>query len=327
LGVDGAVRWGFLSTANINDKLLPGAQASPDLDVVAVASRDAGRAEAYARKRGIERAYGSYEELLADPEVEAVYISLPNSMHVDWSVRALEAGKHVLCEKPLSRHPEDVERAFDAAEKAGRILMEAFMYRHNPQTKRLVELVADGAIGRLRLVRAAFSFPLDDASNVRLDAELEGGGLMDVGCYCVSGARLLAGEPESVYGEQVAASGVDELFTGMLRFPDDVLAEIDCGLVLPVRDELEAIGEEGSIFLDDPWHCRTPVLEMRREDSTERIELEPVDSYRLQLEDMSAAVRGGEEPLLGCEDALRQARVIEALYRSADEGRPVSLAS
>jgi xylose dehydrogenase (NAD/NADP) len=328
LGVDGAVRWGFLSTANINDKLLPGAQASPDLDVVAVASRDAGRAEAYARKRGIERAYGSYEELLADPEVEAVYISLPNSMHVDWSVRALEAGKHVLCEKPLSRHPQDVERAFDAAEKAGRILMEAFMYRHNPQTKRLVELVADGAIGRLRLVRAAFSFPLDDASNVRLDAELEGGGLMDVGCYCVSGARLLAGEPEAVYGEQVAAaSGVDELFTGMLRFPDDVLAEIDCGLVLPVRDELEAIGEEGSIFLDDPWHCRAPVLEMRREDSTERIELEPVDSYRLQLVNMSAAVRGGEEPLLGREDALRQARVIEALYRSADEGRPVSLAS
>ena len=176
MGVDGAVRWGFLSTANINDKLLPGAEASPDVDVVAVASRDAGRAEAYARERGIERAYGSYDELLADPEVEAVYISLPNSMHVEWSIRALEAGKHVLCEKPLSRHPEDVERAFDAAEKAGRILMEAFMYRHNPQTKRLVELVESGAIGRLRLVRAAFSFPLDDASNVRLNAELEGGG-------------------------------------------------------------------------------------------------------------------------------------------------------
>ncbi len=300
MGVDGAVRWGFLSTANINDKLLPGAEASPDVDVVAVASRDAGRAEAYARERGIERAYGSYEELLADPEVEVVYISLPNSMHVEWSIRALEAGKHVLCEKPLSRHPEDVERAFDAAEKAGRILMEAFMYRHNPQTKRLVELVEGGAIGRLRLVRAAFSFPLDDASNVRLNAELEGGGLMDVGCYCVSGARLLAGEPESVYGEQVAAaSGVDELFTGTLRFPGDVLAEIDCGLVLPVRDELEAIGEEGSIFLDDPWHCRTPVIEVRREDGTERIELEPEDSYRLQLENMSAAIRGSAEPLLG----------------------------
>jgi len=326
MGLDGAVKWGFLSTADINDKLLPGADASPDVDVVAVASRDLERARAYADERGIERACGSYDELFADPEVEAVYISLPNSMHVEWSIRALEAGKHVLCEKPLSRHPEDVERAFDAAEKAERILMEAFMYRHNPQTRLLVELVESGAIGRLRLVRAAFSFPLEDTSNVRLNAELEGGGLMDVGCYCVSASRLLAGEPESVYGEQVpAASGVDELFTGSLRFPNGVLAEIDCGLVLPVRDELEAIGEEGSIFLDDPWHCRKPVLEVRKENDTERVELEPEDSYRLQLENMSAAVRGQAEPLLGREDALGQARAIEALYRSAGEGRRVEL--
>jgi D-xylose 1-dehydrogenase (NADP+, D-xylono-1,5-lactone-forming) len=328
MGVGDAVRWGFLSTANINDKLLPGANASPDVEVVAVASRDLERARAYADERGIERAHGSYDELLADPEIEAVYISLPNSMHVEWSIRALEAGKHVLCEKPLSRHPEEVERAFDAAEGAGRILMEGFMYRHNPQTSRLVELVETGAIGRLRLVRAAFSFPLHDTTNVRLNAELEGGGLMDVGCYCVSGSRLLAGEPESAYGEQVAAaSGVDELFTGSLRFPNGVLAEIDCGLVLPVRDELEAIGEEGSIFLDDPWHCRKPVLEVRKEDGIERIELEPEDSYRLQLENMSAAVRGQAEPLLGREDALGQACAIEALYRSAGEGRPVTLTS
>ena len=326
MGVGDAVSWGFLSTANINDKLLPGAEASPDVELVAVASRDLGRAEAYARERGIERAYGSYEDLLADPKIEAVYISLPNSMHVEWSIQALEAGKHVLCEKPLSRHPEDVERAFDAAEKAGRILMEAFMYRHNPQTRRLKELVEGGAIGRLRLVRAAFSFPLDDAANVRLNDELEGGGLMDVGCYCISGSRLLAGEPESVYGEQVAApSGVDELFTGTLRFAGDVLAEIDCGLVLPERDELEAIGEEGSILLDDPWHCRKPVIEVRREEGTERIELEPEDSYRLQLENMSASIRGHAEPLLGREDALGQARALQALYRSADERSPAAL--
>jgi len=326
LGIDGAVKWGFLSTANINDKLLPGAEASPDVDLVAVASRDAGRARAYARERGIERSYGSYDELLADPDVEAVYISLPNSMHVEWSIRALEAGKHVLCEKPLSRHLNDVEQAFDAADKNGRILMEAFMYRHNPQTKRLVELVEGGAIGRLRIVRAAFSFPLTDGTNVRLNAELEGGALMDVGCYCVSGSRLLAGEPEVVYGQQVAASsGVDELFAGTLRFPGGVLAEIHCGLVLPERDELEAIGEEGSIFLDDPWHSRSPVLELRRDEGTERIELVPEDSYRLQLENMSAAVRGRAQPLAGRADALGQARAIEALYRSADEGGPVSL--
>jgi D-xylose 1-dehydrogenase (NADP+, D-xylono-1,5-lactone-forming) len=325
LGVD-AVKWGFLSTANINDKLLPGAEASPDVDLVAVASRDAGRAEAYALERGIGRAYGSYEDLLADPDVEAVYISLPNSMHVEWSVRALEAGKHVLCEKPLSRHPDDVERAFDAADKNGRILMEAFMYRHNPQTERLVELVKGGAIGRLRLVRAAFSFSLADTTNVRLNAEFEGGGLMDVGCYCVSGSRLLAGEPEAVFGRQVAAaSGVDELFAGTLSFPGGVLAQIDCGLVLPERDELEAIGEEGSIFLDDPWHCRKPVLELRTDQGTERIELQPQDSYRLQLENMSAAVRGRAVPLLGRADALGQARAIEALYRSANEGLLISL--
>jgi D-xylose 1-dehydrogenase (NADP+, D-xylono-1,5-lactone-forming) len=137
VGVSDAVRWGFLSTANINAKLLAGAAESDRVDVVAVASRDTARADAYAREHGIERAHGSYEALLEDTEVEAVYISLPNSMHVDWSIRALEAGKHVLCEKPLSRHPDEVDRAFDAADQAGRLLMEAFMYRHNPQTKRL----------------------------------------------------------------------------------------------------------------------------------------------------------------------------------------------
>jgi xylose dehydrogenase (NAD/NADP) len=325
VGLSPSVRWGFLSTANINAKLLAGAAESDRVEVVAVASRDALRAESYAREHGIERAHGTYEALFEDPEVEAVYISLPNSMHVDWSVLALEAGKHVLCEKPFSRHPGDVERAFDAADRAGRILMEAFMYRHNPQTRRLQELVEEGAIGRLRLIRAVFSFPLRDSPNVRLDPALDGGALMDVGCYCVSGARLLAGEPAQVYGEQaVAATGVDEVFTGTMRFPGDVLAELDCGLALPMRDELEAIGESGSIFLDDPWHCRKPGLELRTEEGTEAIRLEPVDSYRLELENMSDAIRGRAEPLLGREDALGQARAIDALYRSAAEGRPVA---
>ena len=326
MGVGEPVRWGFLSTANINDKLLPGARESGLVEVLAVASRNAERAAAYARERGIERAYGSYDELLADSDVEAVYVSLPNSLHVEWSLRALEAGKHVLCEKPLTRRPSEVEQAFDAAERAGRILMEAFMYRHNPQTARLAELVASGAIGRLRLVRAAFSFPLADAANVRLDPGLDGGGLMDVGCYCVSGARLLAGEPEQVFGRQVLSpSGVDELFTGTMRFPGDVLAQFDCGLALPVRDELEAIGEEGSVFLDDPWHCRAPVLQLRTESGLDEVVLEAADSYRLQLENFGAAVRGAAEPLLGREDALGQSRAIEALYRSAEEGRPVDL--
>jgi D-xylose 1-dehydrogenase (NADP+, D-xylono-1,5-lactone-forming) len=326
MGMNGTVSWGFLSTANINDKLLAGAAESDRVDVIAVASRDAARAEAYARQRGIERAYGSYEELLADPDVEAVYISLPNSLHVEWSIRALEAGKHVLCEKPLSRRPVDVERAFDVAAQSDRHLMEAFMYRHNPQTAKLKELVGEGAIGRLRLVRAAFSFPLADAEDVRLDASLDGGGLMDVGCYCINGARLLAGEPDRVYGEQVLSeSGVDELFTGMMRSPDDVLVQFDAGLVLQERDELEAIGEDGSLFLDDPWHCQSPVIELRTADGVKEIAVEPADSYRLQLENLSDAIRGEAEPLLGRDDALGQGRAIDALYRSAAAGRPVNL--
>ncbi len=312
-------RFGILSTARINRLLLAGAAKSDRVDVVAVASRDLARAEAYAREQGIERAYGSYEALLADPELDAVYISLPNSMHVEWSIRALEAGKHVLCEKPLTRKVADAERAFDAAERAGRHLMEAFMYRHHPQTSRLVQLVEEGAVGELRLVRAAFSFTVDSPTNIRVLAELDGGALMDVGCYCVSGVRLLAGEPDQVQGEQVLGQGgVDVRFAGTMRFARDVIGQFDCGLDLPVRDELEVIGSEGSLFLDDPWHARSPVIELRHDDETERIEVEPADSYQLELENLSDAIRGEATPLLGRDDAVGQARAIEALYRSAE---------
>jgi xylose dehydrogenase (NAD/NADP) len=320
-----SVRFGILSTAHINRLVLAGAQESDRVEVTAVASRDLARAEAYARGWGIERAYGSYEELLADPELDAVYNPLPNSLHVDWSIQALEAGKHVLCEKPLSRRPEDVERAFDVADRAGRLLTEAFMYRHNPQAARLKELVDGGAIGELRVVRAAFSFTIGDKSNIRLAADLDGGALMDVGCYCVSGSRLLAGEPESVFGRSVAEVGVDTVFAATMTFPGNVIAQFDCGFSLPMRDELEAVGSEGSIFLDDPWHCRNPVIEVRREGNVELIELEPVDSYRLELENLADTIRGDGELLLGREDAVQQARAIDALYRSADSGAAVSL--
>ena len=321
------VRWGIVSTAHINRLVIPPAHASQKVDLIAVASRDRQRAEDYARKWQIERAYASYDELLEDPDVEAVYISLPNTMHCEWSIRAVEARKHVLCEKPMSRHPEEVEAAFDAAERAGRFLMEAFMYRHNPQTKRLKELVDGGAIGDLRLVRSVFSYGLFDEENIRLLTELEGGALMDVGCYCVSGSRLLGGEPERVYGEQFTGpTGTDWVFTGSLRFANDVLALFDCGTTLPERDELEAIGTEGSLFLDDPWHCRKPVIELRRADGAiDRIELDPVDSYGLELDNLSDAIRGEGEPLLGRVDAVAQARTIEALFRSAATGAPVGV--
>ena len=321
------VRWGFLSTARVNRRILAAAEKSSTARVVAVASRDAGRAEAYAVEHGIPRSHGTYEALLEDPEVDAVYISLPNSLHVEWSVRSLAAGKHVLCEKPLTRNPEEAEEAFEAAERAGRILMEAFMWRHSPQTAKLVQLVEGGVIGELQLVRATFSFPLEGRRNIRLDPELGGGALMDVGAYCVSAARLLAGEPERVYGEQVIGdSGVDILFTGLLRFPRGVLAEIDAGMRLPRRDGLEAVGTEGSLVIADPWLAQRLVLHLRRGESREEIALPPADPFRLELENMCAAIAGEAEPLLGRDDAVGQARALDALYESADAGAPVTIA-
>ena len=312
------MRLGLLSTADINRKVIPGAQASEKVDLIAVASRDRARADEYAETWEIERAYGSYEGLVADPDVDAVYISLPNNLHREWSIRSLEAGKHVICEKPFSKRSEDVAAAFDAAERAGRLLTEAFMYRHNPQTARL---------GELRVVRTAFSYSLYDTDNIRLRTDVDGGSLMDVGCYCVSGSRLLGGEPDSVFGQAfIGPSGTDWVFTGVLRFPGDVLALFDCGTCLPERDELEAIGSEGSLFLDDPWHCNVPVIELRGLDgSVERIELEPVDSYQLELENLADAIAGTSPLLLARDDAVAQARTIEALFRSAESGASVSL--
>lgn len=323
-----AVKWGIVSTADINRKVIPGAHASGKVELVAVASRDQARADAYAEEWDIPRAYGSYEALLEDPDVEAVYISLPNTMHAEWSIKSLEAGKHVLCEKPFTRRADEVVAAFDAADRAGRLLSEAFMYRHNPQTKKLKELVGSGAIGELRLIRSAFGYGLYDEDNIRLRADVEGGSLMDVGCYNVSGSRLLGGEPERVWAEAwYGPSGTDWIFTGTMRFPGNVIATFDCGTAMVERDELEAIGSEGSLFLDDPWHCNKPVIEVRRDDRVERIELERADSYQLELENVSDAIRGEGELLLGRDDALGQARALEALHASATTSTPRELES
>ena len=316
-----SVRWGLLSTARINDKLLG---AGGDR-FVAVASRSAERAREYAEQRGIERAFGSYEELLGDAGVDAVYIGLPNGMHVEWATRALQAGKHVLCEKPMSRHPAEIEAVFDLADSQGLILAEAFMWRHHPQVSRARELIAEGAVGRLRHLRAAFSFVLTDPGDVRLQTALEGGALMDVGCYCVSGCRTLAGaEPERVYAEQVTGGdGVDVRTAAVMRFPDDVSATFDCAFDVDNRDELEVIGDAGSLFLDDPWHGGEPVIEVRRGGEVGLERLPAADSYALELEDFEAAVGGRRPPLLGRDDALGQARTIAALYQSASDGIPV----
>ena len=315
------MRLGLLSTANINQMVIGGAPAA--VEIAAVASRDGARAQAYASEHGIERAHGSYEALLDDDGIDAVYISLPNGLHHEWTLKAIEAGKHVLVEKPYSRRSAEVEEAWDAADRAGLVVMEALMWRHHPQAAVARALVEDGAIGRLREIRTTFSFQLLELDNVRMALDLDGGALMDVGCYCVSGARLLGGEPERVFGEQVlGASGVDVDFYGTLRFPGDVVAQFDASFTLPKRQRLEAVGDGGTLVLEAPWRSdwggRVLV-------NGEPVDVPAADPYGLELANLAAAIAGEAEPLLGREDALAQARVIEALYRSAESGEAVRL--
>ncbi len=313
------IRWGLLGTGNITAKLLRGARLSHEVAVTAVGSRTLERARAFAAANDIPRAHGSYEDLLADPEVDAVYISLPNSMHHAWTMASLHAGKHVLCEKPYSRHPDEVVEAFDAAEAAGLVLEEAFMWRHTPQVRTLLELLP--RLGPLRVVRSTFGHLLDRPYDVRIDALLDGGSLMDVGCYCVSASRLVAGEPIRVAAEQVMGpSGVEVRFAGVMRFGTDVLATFESGFD-GATESLELIGRDARLFLPDPWHSIRGELYL----DDERIQVPATNPYQLELEDVSAAIRGEREPLLGRADALGQARTIDALYRAAATTSVVSL--
>ncbi len=321
------MRLGLLSTANINRAILTGAAGTDRVEVVAVASRDENRARSYAAEHGIATAHGSYEALLADPAVDGVYISLPNGMHHAWTMRALEAGKHVLCEKPYSRRPQEVEEAFDAADGAGLVLTEAFMYRHHPQTETIRRLVADGAIGRLCAVKTTFTFPLHNLSDVRALPELDGGALMDVGCYCVSGIRLFAGDPEHVRGEQVVGTtGIDMGFHGTLRCADDVVGQFEASFRSPERQSLEAVGEDGVLVAEAPWRVDWGGgVTLRRGEATESVEIETANSYTLELVNFADAAEGRAELLIGRDDALGQARTIDALYRSAEQGAMMRL--
>ena len=301
-------------------QLLAGARRTTAVEVVAVGSRTVERAAEFAAEHGIARSHGSYEALLADPDVEAVYISLPNSLHHPWTLRALEAGKHVLCEKPYSRRPADVVAAFDAADRRGLVLTEGFMWRHHPQARTIGELLSD--LGELQTIRATFSFVIEHQSDVRLRSDLDGGSLMDVGTYCVSGARLLTGEePDLVFGVQVVGpTGVDVRFNGLLHFPGGAVAEFMSGFEADHRG-LEAIGSDGSVRLTNPW---LPEDASYVRDGVE-VPFGPFDPYQLELEDLSRAIRERRPPLLGRADALGQARAIDALYRSAATGVPIRL--
>ncbi len=314
------VRLGILGTGRITRALLAGARRTTAVEVVAVGSRTAERAAGFAAEHGIARSHGSYEAFLADPHVEAVYVSLPNSLHHPWTLRALEAGKHVLCEKPYSRRPADVATAFDAADRAGLVLTEGFMWRHHPQARTIGELLSD--LGELQTIRATFSFVIEHQNDVRLRSDLDGGSLMDVGTYCISGARLLTGEePDLAFGVQVLGpTGVDVRFNGLLHFPGGAIAEFMSGFEAD-HQGLEAIGSDGSVRLTNPW---LPEDASYVRDGVE-VPFGLFDPYQLELEDLSRAIRERRPPLLGRADALGQARAIDALYRSAASGGPIRL--
>ena len=329
---DRKLRWGVLSTANIGRWAVnPAIQASSNGELVAVASRDADRASEFAAQWEIPRPFGSYEALLADEDIDAVYIPLPNSLHREWTIRAAEAGKHVLCEKPLALTEAECREMIDAASANGVRLMEAFMYRFHPRTEKVLQLARDGAIGDIRMISSVFTFHLNRPDNIRLDPELGGGSLMDVGCYCVNVSRTIAGcEPVEVQAVAVqASSGVDEMMAGTLRFPGDLLASFQCGLNTKRRESFEIGSADACLRVADAFlpGVDDVVIEELRDGEDPRLHrVAGVDEYRLMVEHFAGCVIEGTEPRYTAAEAALNMRTIEALYGSARAGgRPVEV--
>jgi len=324
------LRWGVLGVANIAVRaVIPPLQRARNGRVVAIASRTAEKAREAAQRLEIPRAHASYEALLADPDVQAVYIPLPNSMHREWTIRCAEAGKHVLCEKPLSLTAAECQEMIAACRRHGVILMEAFMYRFHPRTERVARLVADGAIGDVRLVRASFTFRLQSPENIRLQPDLGGGALYDVGCYGVNVSRLVLGEPRAALAfGQTGPSGVDEVLGAVLQFEGNRLAVIDCGLTLSRRQEYEVVGTEGSLTVPTAFLPGTTDAEIHIVQGTEQsvVTIPGVNQYQLMVEHFADVV-AGQAPLgLPPEDAVANLRAIEAMLRSAGSGHTETVA-
>lgn len=320
-------RWGLLSTARINRAVIPPIRESSRHELRAVASRDRARGDAYAREWSIPVVHESYEALLSDPEIDAVYNPLPNSLHAEWTIKAARAGKHVLCEKPIALTVAEVDAMASAAREAGVVVAEAFMYRHHPQTRRLKALVEGGAIGRLLLVRGSFSFQLQRADDVRLYPAMGGGCLWDVGCYPVSMARYLAGaEPREVCGSQrLGPSGIDELFVGTLDF-GSALAQFDCSFRAPFRTHVEIVGTDAAITVPVPFK---PGLGERillsRGNEVETIDVSGEALYVGEIDDLLDASCGVRPPTVPLSDSRGNTATIVALYESARTGRPITL--
>lgn len=322
------LRWGFLGVARINRALIPPLRNSERNSLVAVASRSLDRAQAYAKEHDIPRAYGSYEALLADPDIDVIYNPLPNGLHAEWTIKAAQTGKHVLCEKPLAVSVDEVDAMAAAARQAGVVVAEAFMYRHHPQTLRVKELIDSGALGKLRVIRGSFTFTLTQPGDPRLDPALGGGSIWDVGCYPISYARFVtAAEPIEVFGWQVTGStGIDEVFAGQMRFPGDMYVQFDCGFRAPFRTHIEIVGSEASLVAPRPFR---PGLDERlylvRGDEMETLTIPGQELYLGQVEDLADAILLGRSPRVSLEDSRGNVAAIAALLRSAREGRPVSM--
>jgi len=326
------VRWGILSTANIGKAaVVPALQAATNAEIVAVASRDSERAYGFATRYSIPHSYGSYEELLRDREVDVVYVPLPNSLHHRWVLRALYAGKHVLCEKPMGLSAAECLEMAAAAEANGVRLMEGFMYRFHPQISTLLTLIDNGAIGQLQHMHAAFTFRLQRPDNIRFQPELGGGSLMDVGCYCVNICRTIADE-EPVEVQALAKwhpGGVDESMCATLRFASGITAQFDCSLALSRRETFLAAGTEATIELPRaflPGTASTQVILRRGYNDVDTRTVSGADSYRLMVEHFSDCIFTRTAPLFDAREAALNMRVIEALYQSAAlYGSPVAV--
>jgi predicted dehydrogenase len=331
------VRWGLLSTANINRRLIPAIRASQRGSLKAVASRSQDSANAYAAAWNIPRAFGSYQALLDSGEVDVVYISLPNSLHAEWTIRALEAGVHVLCEKPFALTLGEVDAMIAAARSTGRVLAEALMYRHHPQTKLIGDWVRSGRLGELSLVRSVFSFDLVDApghdDNIRLQPETGGGALWDVGVYPISAAQyVMGGPPEWVTGYEVLGdTGVDVSFHAQMHYPGARVAQISASFRNPYQTQLEIIGAAGRLLCDDSFRIGVDgqlcaLLFYPADGEPQDIPVPLTELYLGEVEDMHAAILDGRPPYLTLEETRNHVRTTLALYRSAQTGAPVMVA-
>ena len=324
------LRIGVISTARIGERrVIPAIQKSSNAIVIAVASRDAARAQAFAAALNIPKAYGSYEAMLADPEIDAVYNPLPNSMHAEWTIKAAQAGKHVLCEKPFAANVAAVDTMIAACEKHKVYLLEAFMYRFHPQNVKAVELIRSGTIGAVKLVRGVFCFTMASETNIRLNASLAGGALMDIGCYPVSAARMLTGEEPTrvtAFAQWGARSQVDESLSGVLEFPSGAQATFDCSFRSMFRSHYEVIGERGRIEAPMPFitnNYPTKITLHRPDDGSETFSFPEVDQYTLMAEHFADCVLNQKPLRWTTNESRAQQRTLDALYESARTGQTV----